>query len=75
MFPVEQMNIIENPRQRRNYVYLEHTQSLCSKCSGTAVCHSIPSDSSVKEGPEKVFFPDVSNSKILIPFTATNSYP
>ena len=32
MFPVEQTNILENPRQRRNYVYLEHTQSLCSKC-------------------------------------------
>jgi uncharacterized radical SAM superfamily Fe-S cluster-containing enzyme len=32
MFAVEKTNILENPRQRRNYVYLEHTQSLCSKC-------------------------------------------
>ncbi|MAV16555.1 MAG: radical SAM protein [Candidatus Marinimicrobia bacterium] len=32
MFPVEQVDFLENPRKRRNYIYLEHTQSLCSKC-------------------------------------------
>ena len=32
MFSVEQTKFLENPRERRNYVYLEHTQSLCSKC-------------------------------------------